>query len=914
MSPRININERSWGIDLISEINLFLRNKNITIKAAGGENTLRGAANSLFPDVLLFSDTAKSGILQGWELKMPDTSINDDEFIRNASKKARLLSLNSFLLWNVSTAKLYLLDGDEYVEHTTWNIEGNVIRTRQDVTEHNQAWKDLLENILHDLNDLFSNGTIARKRLVENLSFSAITEVILENSNGTAEELKTAERSSRNFRAEVDYWWRAAKADYNDARDKYLTLSKVVLTNWVVKFLFANILKRNFNDARQVEAIEFGTSVTEGIDLFERISSTCNFWNIFSRHLGQEYISTEAWGQLVQINDFLKDINLESIDVTVLQELLQTSILRTARRTAGQFSTPEKLAEILAKLTVDDVSGFVLDPCCGTGTIINQAYKLKLQYNLNDQDSIATTWASDKYAFPLQLATLLLSRPANYGQILRIFREDVTDLEIGRQISFINPGDGSIVELELPQFNYIVSNLPFVQQEDLKVLNPNVKSINEWIIEQTGENVELSGKSDLYAYIPFYLHKILSDNGKVGLILSNAWLGTLYGETFIKLLRKFYDVEAVIVSGRGIWFKNAAVVASILILNKKSPNQENNINTKFCTLKVDIDSNTDTNDILNPIILNASDDIVVVQEYSSEQIASFIDLGLPWNSHFADLNWILEIQDRLKPVTDYFSIGRGERRGWNAMFYPNAQHGIENEYIKPVLKNLRSTTSLTAIPNKIAFSCSKTIEELEDLNHNGAIAWIRSFENQNNNTGEPLPISLRRANHQWYEMKTDTLADFVANINYDRSLFIARLAERSFVDQRVIPLIKREDYSELELDFFHALLNSTFSMFFIEALGFGRGMGALDLNSVRFKSSFKILDPDLIDEDAKQRVVESFRPLTNRNRLPLLDELNNPDRVLFEQTLLREYNLEDYWEPLYQALTTLYSIRFAVND
>ena len=40
-------------------------------------------------------------ILQGWELKMPDTDINNDEFIDNAFTKAKLLKLNSFFFYGM---------------------------------------------------------------------------------------------------------------------------------------------------------------------------------------------------------------------------------------------------------------------------------------------------------------------------------------------------------------------------------------------------------------------------------------------------------------------------------------------------------------------------------------------------------------------------------------------------------------------------------------------------------------------------------------------------------------------------------------------------------------------------------------------------------------------------------------------
>jgi len=112
---------------------------------------------------------------------------------------------------------------------------------------------------------------------------------------------------------------------------------------------------------------------------------------------------------------------------------------------------------------------------------------------------------------------------------------------------------------------------------------------------------------------------------------------------------------------------------------------------------------------------------------------------------------------------------------------------------------------------------------LAELEHEGALNWIQNFENEVNETNILLPISLARNGMYWYEMSASTLADFVVNINFDRSLYVARLNERSFVDQRLIRLAYQEDYQDSNSNLIHALLNSVSAMFFIEALGFCRG-------------------------------------------------------------------------------------------
>ena len=51
---QINYNERSWAIDVISEINNFISNKSWHFKGAGGERTIIENKKSLFPDLTCY--------------------------------------------------------------------------------------------------------------------------------------------------------------------------------------------------------------------------------------------------------------------------------------------------------------------------------------------------------------------------------------------------------------------------------------------------------------------------------------------------------------------------------------------------------------------------------------------------------------------------------------------------------------------------------------------------------------------------------------------------------------------------------------------------------------------------------------------------------------------------------------------
>lgn len=918
--PRVTYNERSWAIDVITEINLFLRNKSWHFKSAGGESTISNEKTSLFPDILIFKDQSKDIILQGWELKMPDTAINDTELITNAIKKAQILKRDSFILWNAKSAVLYSKRGDSFSIFKSWNdIE---INNRKEVKTKETLWKALLYTILEDLNDYFISGEISEEGSSEILEMDTIIDVILENIPSTVDNLKNKIRRDSMLESQINHWWLSSASEYGynptdkkDINSKFQTLSKVILTDWVFKIIFANILKRHFNEARVIESISNETAILDAKNIIASISEQCNFWNIFSDNLAIEHISDAGWKQIIQLNQFLSVINLKEIEIEIIQNLLQSSIVSAKRKVAGQFATPKKLADLLTRLTIENKEGIILDPCCGTGTIINQAYLLKEEYRINQDDIINCIWASDKHSFPIQLSTLTLTKPNNIGKVFKIFRDDVIDLEVGKNISFKDPNNGEIIAKQLPSIDYIVSNLPFIKNDEIQTLNPTIYEINNYIHLAANTTLSLSGKSDIFAYIPFYLYKILSENGKIGLIFSNAWLGTDYGEIFLELIQKFFNIEIVVISGKGKWFNNADVVTTLLIASKRNPltTFDQNRRISFCTITERIDDITNIKQLSENVILKTNNEFLSIQSYSISDIERFEVIGIPWCGYFANLSWLNAVSDKLINSNQIFNFTRGERRGWNQLFYPASGHNIESEYIKPVLKNLRSTAGLYCDAVVEAFCCSKSIEELDQLNHIGALRWIRSFQNQNNKTGVPLTQSLRKANMYWYEMKTDNMADFVANVNYDKSLFIALFNNRSFIDQRMIGLSIKDEYQHEDRVLLLALLNSILSMFFIESFGFGRGLGALDLRATKFKRDFKILNFTCLNSEQKTNIINAFRPITERDRLPLEQEIEQEDRVNFERILFESFDILEYYKAIKKSLLHLYKIRFAVK-
>ena len=119
-----------------------------------------GRGQALFPDLLLFGDRGTGHILQGWELKMPDTPIDNIEFYENAKEKAMRLGLSSFLLWNAIDVKLYIYINEQFTLCTDFKIDRLPYSSRQDVHDRPDLWKRTTIDIITRLNIYFSTGKL----------------------------------------------------------------------------------------------------------------------------------------------------------------------------------------------------------------------------------------------------------------------------------------------------------------------------------------------------------------------------------------------------------------------------------------------------------------------------------------------------------------------------------------------------------------------------------------------------------------------------------------------------------------------------------------------------------------------------------------------------------------------------------
>lgn len=164
---------------------------------------------------------------------------------------------------------------------------------------------------------------------------------------------------------------------------------------------------------------------------------------------------------------------------------------------------------------------------------------------------------------------------------------------------------------------------------------------------------------------------------------------------------------------------------------------------------------------------------------------------------------------------------------------------------------------------------------------------------------------------QWYELQDNEIAEIFTMMNPDKRLFFSKFETPSFVNQRLIGLRHTQKYTDKELN--HALLNSMFTMFYIEASGFGRGLGVLDINKDSIAKCY-MLDPAKVSKTNRTKILTAFNKLLSRDVKNVSDELFEDDRIEFEHIVLQSYGIDNYFEQIRSSLLSMQATRATAKE
>lgn len=716
------------------------------------------------------------------------------------------------------------------------------------------------------------------------------------------------------MRNEINLWWESLKNEYSlGTENKFEAFSKRLLLDWLNKILFCHMIKRTHSIAKNIEDLDFNSDTEEAIKIFSNITSKSDFHNIFKENKYLNLISKGAWTDIISFSKFLESNYIEEFDPSFLQNILENTINISKRLLNGQYTTPKKLAKLLVGLSLDDLTGHCLDPCCGTGTITKEIINHKIDNGIRASDALEKTWASDRFSFVLQISNLNMINKNTINTPAKIFKKNALELNINEKIKIVNPKNGELLNFNLPCYKNIVSNLPFIESNNsAKINKKNKTNIINNVYKNT--DVKLSKKSDLYMFIIFHLWNILQNEGKLGVIISNSWLGTAAGEKFFHALKYYYNIDGIYINSKGRWFKKPDVVTSLVILTKKEISEpDNNHEINFSKIYKRLEDLDDEK--LNKLIAQTSSsedkypNLIKTLKYNYAEVNNFLSMNVSLNSVFYKINWLLKIKSKLIPLDNIFNVFRGKKTGKNSLFYFNVNEDIpvDHEFLIGGIKDLRNSNNLLINKkslNKKVFYCTLKSDNLDKNKYKNTIEWI-----ENNKTNLNKSLNKRvETGKEWYDLRPIKKASLITTMNPDQRLFVAKTDQFYYIDQRIIGL--KEKNKETDLELIHALLNSILGMFYIEAIGFGRGLGVLDMTKDNYSKIF-MLNPDLVNKSSRKDILQKFNVLLNREVENCRNELEREDRYEFDIAVLKAYNIEGYYDDIKTSLLKMQNKRLS---
>ena len=894
----ISANERSEGGLLITEMNRIFDHRDWKFKSAVGELTVKtkhakdSRNASLFPDAIIFEDEDNLTPVIGWEFKMPDTPIDDDELFSNAEAKANRLGTNVIALWNFQYCYIFYRKSDNSWSRNpdkVYDQYQDILTTRKNVHNNRDIWKKQIETVLEDLNT----------DLVNNIYKVAPIQFNIENYVDTISDTLTplvAEYLLSLHDTKLTYTMRMFSerdmAEFETPKDKTLkdianTYSKNIIIRWINRIVFSNLIRGKYNSVEKVLYDFVSKNDIKGFkNDFNKVISKTDFYSILHVEEQETYLPQRVVDNLVEFCHYLLYVNTAKFDPS---KVLEALISISKHKLMGLYTTPKNLAQLLVQITMMDSNADLnfADFTVGSGTIVKAIMNNLKQTGIKMPVIHNHVWASDKYNFPLQVANFNMTTSDSLNLMNIVFKCNALALKVGKEIDIVNPMNGDLEKKSLPKMEGIMSNLPFISSNNRK------EDKDYELVKSTLKEYGLNLRSDLYQAILLHYKSLLNNSlsARIGVITSNSWFKKNRGESFFDVLSENFDIKYIIYSDVARWFDNADVVASIIVLGNKTEHPDK---IKFISLQKDIRkmNHDDIEKISVPIGLNRYDDIdhenYSKYDYSVEDVATLTNIGICLEALFDDTGWITNIinDGKLAPITTFMDIVRGSRTGADKLFITNGLK-TDPEDSHPYLKTIKNINSLIAEPtDQYFFYTTDTKTELIDKNHLETLNYINSISNS-----ETARKQKNKHGDKWYIAEDKPkYSDFVTTMNPDKRWFWAAFKDPIAINQRLVAAKLKSDYED-EKELIHALLNSVVSIYILCGSGFARADGVTDLTSDGIKR-LNMLDPDLLTDTDKDEIVDSWKAIQNKAAVSIFDELEDPDWISFNKTVLEKYNID----------------------
>jgi type I restriction enzyme M protein len=312
-------------------------------------------------------------------------------------------------------------------------------------------------------------------------------------------------------------------------------------------------LYENRNDTKIGQMINIALSAIE-----ERNGSKLR--NVFR---AIDFNSTVDLGEPREKNAILKNLleDFNGLDLAPSQldssdiigdayEYMIANFASDAGKKGGEFFTPSRVSELVAKLVQPRENDRIYDATCGSGGLLLKAYKEAQtpKVAIYGQERNAQTWALCK---------------------MNMFLHNIPDATIWQGDTLANPQN--IANDKLMKFQIVVANPPFSLDKWDSGFLPDDKtkmsaSLDPW--KRFDWGIPPVSKGD-YAFVCHMLHCLDDSTGRMGIVLPHGVLfrGAQEGKIRRTIIENFNLLDAVIGLPANLFF-GAGIPACILVFKK----------------------------------------------------------------------------------------------------------------------------------------------------------------------------------------------------------------------------------------------------------------------------------------------------------------------------------------------------------
>jgi type I restriction-modification system DNA methylase subunit len=429
-------------------------------------------------------------------------------------------------------------------------------------------------------------------------------------------------------------------------------------------------------------------------------------------------------------------LQIDNIRYELPGRLFHELMPKKIRKLLAAFYTRPIAAYLLAQLTIDDPNAAVLDPACGSGTILTMAYRRKLelwkerellekQGNPHKKFCEEQIFGCDIMPFAIHItnANLIAMDPLTPVDYTQIVHGDSLNLAPSMKIppgykmvitQFLGLKEEEATSVEADAYNRYGEKIKIpLRPVDVILMNPPFtkveRGIGKYINVDKFESI-VGGEVGLWGHFVALADVFLKTNGVFGAVLPINLLRGRESRKVRELIFKHWLPLYVIKPSRNYGFSEYAEYRDILMIAKKTNEKPMDHKVKFCIIKRNLNDLNEEEVRRIAELIKTSDklrsDVLDIDSYSLQEVYNHFDNMMyltagPSLEGLEALRKIIEEAERLFQTfpKGYFKEGYGPRPKSSSafMFITRPGRTKKNGRLKESFLRLKSEDENTII-------------------------------------------------------------------------------------------------------------------------------------------------------------------------------------------------------------------------